>query len=108
MSQVERVDLQFADGPERGCVWETDDLQVMRMRLPVGGALPHHNSNANVLLVPVQGTIKLVTPEQTEVLGVGEAASVAYDTPMDVSNGGEEPALLMVLKAPHPKTFPRA
>jgi len=105
MANLDRVDLHLADGPERMCVWETENLQIMRMRLAVGDALPHHNSNSNVLLLPLQGTIKLVTPERTEVFRTGEALSVPYDVPMDVSNGGKEPALLLVLKAPHPETI---
>lgn len=105
MPDVERINLHFADEADRMCAWETDNLQIMRIRMAVGEALPHHNSNSNAVLLPVAGTVKLVTPAGPEVFGVGEAMLVPYDTPMDVSNAGDEPALLLVLKAPHPKSF---
>ncbi len=105
MPDVERINLHMTDAADRMCAWESDNLQIMRIRLAVGESLPHHNSNSNVVLLPMLGAIKLVTPAGEEILGVGEAALVPFDTPMDVSNAGDEPALLLVLKAPHPKTF---
>jgi len=55
MAQVEKVDLQNQTGTDRTCVWETDHIQIMRIRLSPGEALPHHNSNSNVLLLPLAG-----------------------------------------------------
>lgn len=103
MAGVEPVDLHLSDGNDRTCIWETDHIQIMRIRLAVGEVLPHHNANSNVLLLPLMGTIKLVTPEATEVFSVGRSCSVPFDTPMDVSNGGDEPAVLLVVKTPHPR-----
>ena len=105
MAQVEKVDLQNQTGTDRTCVWETDHIQIMRIRLSPGEALPHHNSNSNVLLLPLAGRVHLETPGVNEVFAVGEAMSVPYDTPMDVRNGGEEPAMFLVIKTPHPKTL---
>ena len=100
-----KVDLQFEEGSDRTSVWETDDIQIMRVRLAPGEALPTHNSNSNVLLTPVAGKVGLRTPDDDAVFGVGEAMSVPYGTRMDVSNAGEEPAVFLVLKTPHPKAF---
>ena len=108
MPELERVDLHLADAAERMCVWETEHLQIMRMRLGVGESLPPHNANSDVLLLPLEGTITFAGEGRTETFGVGEALSVPYDTPMKVSNGGGPPALLLVLKAPHPKQYPPA
>jgi quercetin dioxygenase-like cupin family protein len=105
MTGVRLVDFQMAEGPDRGCVYETDDIQVMRIRLAAREALPHHNSNSNVLLVPLAGRIQLSTQDGDEVIGVGESLSLPYDTPMDVSNSGDDTAVFLVLKTPHPKTF---
>ncbi len=105
MTNIQRVDFQLTGGSDRGCVYETDDIQIMRIRLAPNEALPHHNSNANVLLVPLAGTIQLTTESGNEVAGVGESLSLSYDTPMDVSNPGEDTAIFLVLKTPHPKTF---
>jgi quercetin dioxygenase-like cupin family protein len=105
MPNLEKLSLKLADGPDRGCVFETEDLQVMRIRLAPGEALPHHNANSNVLLVPLAGTVRFVTEGVEEDFTVGEAMSVPYDTPMDVSNPTETPAAFLVVKAPHPKSF---
>lgn len=105
MDSVQPVDLQLAGGIARGCVHETDHLQVMQIRLAAGEALPHHRSNAEVLLVPLVGTIWLATPVGSGVASLGDALSVPYDTPMDVTNAGEDTAIFLVVKTPHPKTF---
>lgn len=102
---IQRVDLQLDSGRDRDCVWETEDLQVMRIRLDAGQALPTHNSNAHVLLVPQQGRLKLVTPVEEASIGVGEALAVPYDTRMDVSNDSEQQLTFFVFKTPHPKRF---
>lgn len=105
LSGVQHVNMHLTEGMARGCVHETDHLQVMRIRLAPGEALPHHRSNAQVLLVPLGGTISLETPVGGGTIGVGEALSLPYDTPMDVSNAGEDTAVFLVIKTPHPKTF---
>lgn len=102
---VEKVDLQIASGASRGCVFETDHLQVMRIRLEKGESVPHHRSNAQVLLVPLGGTIRLDTPEGGGEIGIGESLSVPYDIEMDITNAGEDTAVFLVIKTPHPKTF---
>ncbi len=108
MPELQRVDLHLTDAAERMCAWETEHLQVMRMRLGVGDSLPPHNANSDVLLLPLAGTIAFAGEGRTETFGVGEALSVPFGTPMNVSNGGEVPALLLVLKAPHPKNYAAA
>ncbi len=105
MSDVQRVSLQLADGADRTCVWETDHIQIMRIRMAAGETLPHHNSNSHVLLVPLQGVIELTSPGSTETCSSGEALSVPFDTPMDIRNTGDEEAVLLVLKTPHPRNI---
>jgi quercetin dioxygenase-like cupin family protein len=103
MPGIEGIDLHLQDGNDRTCVWETDNVQIMRIRLAPGETLPRHNSNSHVVLLPLAGKLKLETPGQTEVFGTAEALSVPFDTQMDVSNAGEEPATFLVIKTPHPK-----
>lgn len=105
MTDIQRVDFQLTDGMARGCVYETDDIQIMRIRLLKGEAVPHHNSNANVLLMPILGTVRLKTEDRDEVVSVGQALKVPYNIPMDVSNAGDDMAVILVLKTPHPKSF---
>ncbi len=105
MTGIKNVNFHLNDDVERGCFYETDDIQIMRIRLSANEALPHHKSNANVLLTPLTGTIRLVTADGNETAGVGEALSVPYNTPMDVTNAGDDVAVFLVIKTPHPKTF---
>jgi quercetin dioxygenase-like cupin family protein len=76
----------------------------MRIRLAPGESLPPHNANSEVLLVPLVGAVRFASADRVEDFAVGEALSVPYQTPMDVSNPGAEPAVFLVVKAPHPKT----
>ena len=108
MSDIKRVDFHLTDGMPRGSVYETADIQIMRIRLSENESVPHHNSNTNVLLVPLAGSIQLATVEGHEVIGVGEALSVPYNTPMDVKNAGNEMAIFLVLKTPHPNKYKQA
>ena len=75
----------------------------MRVRLQYGEALPRHNSNSNVLLLPLEGAVRVETPGASDVARAGEAVSVRFDTQMDVSNGGECPLTFLVIKTPHPR-----
>ncbi len=105
MSDIQKVDLMRKDGSERMPVYETGDVQIMRIRLAPGDALPHHHANSNVLLAPVCGEITFAGEDKTVHIKPGEGLSVPYDTPMLVSNTGTEPAVLMVIKTPHPQNY---
>ncbi len=105
MPGVKPIDLQLTSGPDRASVWATDHIQIMRVRLAAGEALPHHKANAHVVLIPLQGRLRLEVPDQLLELEPGQAAAVPYNTPMDVSNAGDDQLIFLVLKTPHPKTF---
>lgn len=105
MSKLELVNLHLSDEADRQAVYETDDIQIMRIRLKGGEALPTHKANSNALLVPLQGAVTVRTEDGEVTAQTGEAIPVTYDTKMDVSNQGQEPALFLVLKTPHPKRF---
>ncbi|MBP8954561.1 MAG: hypothetical protein KBI47_19345 [Armatimonadetes bacterium] len=104
MPEISLVDLHLTDAGDRMCAYETDDVQIMRVRLAAGEALPHHNSNSNVLLMPLTGSVTLVTGGESWTAGAGSAISVPFDTPMDVS-AGDSPVTFLVIKTPHPKNM---
>ncbi|MHB8996348.1 MAG: cupin domain-containing protein [Armatimonadota bacterium] len=97
------VDLHLGDEADRQAVYETDDIQIMRVRLHGGEALPTHNANSNVLLVPLHGVVTVKTEEGEVTAEAGEAIPVAYGTKMDVSNNSMAASAFLVLKTPHPK-----
>jgi quercetin dioxygenase-like cupin family protein len=102
---LQLVDLHLEDEADRTCVYETDDIQIMRIRLKEGQSLPTHNANSNVLLVPLHGVVTVTTDGEEVAAETGEAVSVSYGTPMDVSNQSSAALAFLVLKTPHPKTF---
>jgi quercetin dioxygenase-like cupin family protein len=99
------VNLHLTDGDARQSVYETDDIQIMRVRLAAGDFLPPHNANANALLIPLQGAVTVTVAGVATTARAGEGVSVPYQTRMDVSNQGAVPLTFLVLKTPHPKTF---
>lgn len=100
---VEHIDLALATANDRLSVWATDDVQIMRVRLAPGEALPHHEANSNVVLLPLHGKLRVDVPHQSEGAGAGKALSVPFGTPMDVMNDGEDVLTFLVLKTPHPR-----
>lgn len=100
---MELVDLHLGDENDRQSVYETEEIQIMRIRLHGGEALPTHNSNANVLIVPLHGVVTVETDEETLTAKTGEAISVPYDTKMDVGNRSMAASAFLVLKTPHPR-----
>lgn len=104
---LQLVDLHLGDESNRQAVYETDDIQIMRIRLRGGEALPTHDANSNVVIVPLHGVVTVETAEGEVTAKAGEAISVAYGTTMDVSNRSMAASAILVLKTPHPKTFPQ-
>jgi quercetin dioxygenase-like cupin family protein len=105
MSVLQLVDLHLGDENDRQCVYETDDIQIMRIRLKGGDSLPTHNANAHVLLVPLHGVVTVAADGEEITAEPGEAISVPYGTKMDVGNRSMAASAFLVLKTPHPKTF---
>ena len=100
------VDLQLESGRDRASVYDTDEIQIMRIRLEPGESVPHHNANSNVLIVPLQGRVRVTQDNgDADELSPGEALSVAFQTPMLVSNAGDEAMTIVVLKTPHPRNM---
>lgn len=106
MDKPRKIDLMLDTGPERGSVYDTDPIQIMRIRLGPRESLPFHRANSNVLLVPLTGTLRFEEEGADEhLVEYGEALQVAFQTPMLVSNAGDEPLTFLVLKTPHPKVM---
>lgn len=99
------VDLHLGDEDDRQAVYETDDIQIMRIRLHGGKSLPTHDANANVLIVPLHGVVTVQAGDEDKTAEPGEAISVPYGTTMNVSNQSMAASSFLVLKTPHPKSF---
>jgi quercetin dioxygenase-like cupin family protein len=102
MTAVQELDLQLTDGEDRQCVWETEEIRVMRVRLAGKGALPRHDSDANVLMLPVTGALNVVTPDGEHALVPGQALALPRGTDMQVSNPADEGNVFLVIKTPRP------
>ena len=89
MAAAQEVDLHLTDGEDRLCVWETDEVRVMRVRLAGKAALPRHATDANVLIVPVAGALSVVTADGEHGLTPGQALALPLGTEIQVSNPGD-------------------
>ena len=102
MTAVQEVDLHLADGEDRLCVWETEEIRVMRVRLAGKGALPRHATDANVLMLVVAGALSVVTADGEHTLAPGQALALPLGTEFQVSNPGDEGNVFLVIKTPRP------
>lgn len=71
-----------------------------------GEALPEHNSNSNVYMLVLRGTLTLQLGENTATHNeAGSIVSIPYGIKMNVSNTHEEQLEFFVIKAPNPRNY---
>jgi quercetin dioxygenase-like cupin family protein len=84
------------------------NVDLNHMVFPKGGALPTHNSNSNVYMIVIRGTLTIKLGDQDpNKYGKGSILNIPYDTKMDVYNEDEEVMEMFVIKAPSPYNYPR-
>lgn len=81
------------------------DLLLMQIGLQPGQHVPAHKANSNVHLLVEQGSLHVDLSGQPYQLKTGDLLPVAYGTPMQISNSGNENAMFLVLKTPNPAEF---
>ncbi|HOO43812.1 MAG TPA: cupin domain-containing protein [Bacillota bacterium] len=83
-----------------------EHLHYMHVILPKGEGLPLHQSNANVYMLVLKGTLTLALnhkePHRYTPLTLLE---IPFDTTMSVRNVDMEPLEITIVKAPAPGTF---
>ena len=94
--------MEFGDQFVLKRIADVPETQINLVTLPPGQALPAHNANSNVRLLPLKGEIAVTIHGAKNKLGVHEMASVTVGTPMQISNESASHAAFLVIKTPNP------
>lgn len=94
--------MEFGDQFALKRIADVPETQINLVTLPPGHALPAHNANSNVRLLPLKGEITVTLEGAKNTLGMHEIASVALGTPMLIANESTSHAAFLVIKTPNP------
>lgn len=76
-------------------------VAVLHVNLPAGGGLPEHDHGpSHVVLIPLQGQVRLHQDGTDHDLGPGTATHIAIGERVSLANPGPDPAELLVVAAP--------
>jgi len=82
------------------------NAMINRFVLPQGTGIPAHNSNSNVYMIIVRGTLSLTLGnEKMRSYTAGHLLSIPYDVPMVVRNEDVPTLEMFVVKAPSPDNY---
>ncbi len=82
-----------------------EHLHYMHMIFLEGEGLPEHNSNANLYMTVIKGTLSLkLNNQENHKYNVGTVLNVPTQTLMNVKNLDQDVLELIVIKSPPPKT----
>lgn len=85
-----------------------ENVNINHMILFPGDILPAHNSNSNVYLIIISGTMDIALGEQPPATyKSGTIVNVPFDIRMDIRNNGSQVLEFFVVKAPHPRDMKR-
>ncbi|WP_214364545.1 cupin domain-containing protein [Pseudonocardia sp. H11422] len=74
---------------------------VLHVTLPAGGRLPKHDHGpSHVVLVPLQGQVRLHHDGNDHDLGLGSVTHIGIGERVSLDNPGSDPAELIVVAAP--------
>ncbi len=85
---------------------DDDPVNINHIVLPKGEKVPDHRANSYVHMIVVRGTLTLVLGEQeAHHYSRGNVVHIPFDTPMKVSNQGDEVCEFFVVKTPTPRLY---
>jgi quercetin dioxygenase-like cupin family protein len=80
-----------------------ENLNCLHMVFGNGEGLPEHNSNSNVYMTVIRGTLSLILGEQEiHEYTARTLLKIPFDTRMNVRNLHDETLELIIVKAPAP------
>lgn len=81
-----------------------ENLHYMHMILPQGQGLPEHDTNSNVYMTVLRGTLSIALGDQEmQTYEVGTLLRIPFRTRMNVKNLHPETLEITVVKAPAPQ-----
>jgi quercetin dioxygenase-like cupin family protein len=80
-----------------------ENLNYIHAVFNMGEGLPEHDSNSNVYMTVLRGSLSILLGEQeTHDYGPGTLLKIPVGTKMNVKNLHQEPLELIIVKAPAP------
>ncbi|MBN2299972.1 MAG: cupin domain-containing protein [Acholeplasmataceae bacterium] len=81
-----------------------DNIQYLHLVFPKGEGLPIHQSNANLYMTVIRGTLSIgLNDNAITQYKKGIVLNIPYDTTMNVRNNNKEILELIIVKTPAPK-----
>jgi quercetin dioxygenase-like cupin family protein len=80
---------------------EADALIAVAKLLP-GSDIPSHNTNADVNIIVLEGSVKAYLENDTAELSKSDFITVLKETKMKIENSGDTTAVFIIIKAPNP------
>jgi quercetin dioxygenase-like cupin family protein len=81
-----------------------ENVHYLHMIFNKNEGLPEHDSNANVYMTVIRGTLSIgLNDEDIHEYGAGNVLKIPFHTKMNVNNLHDETLELIVVKAPAPK-----
>jgi len=85
---------------------DDENANVNHMIFKQGDALPEHDSNSNVYMIVIKGTVSLqLDKQESNEYPKGSIINIPFNTKMNVSNQNRELLEIFVIKAPSPKNY---
>jgi quercetin dioxygenase-like cupin family protein len=85
---------------------DNDEVMINHIILNKGEFLPEHNSNSNVYMIVIRGTLTLqLADNPAKQYEQGSIINIPYDIKMNVSNNQEGQVDFFVVKAPSPRVY---
>lgn len=97
----------YSMSPAEGKVIEPvvrdENAHIMHMVLPAGEGMPVHETNANVYMAVLQGTLTITLDGETQTYPERTILNIPMGVRMDARNEHGETLELMVIKSPAPR-----
>lgn len=91
-----------ADGRRIEAVVRDEHAHIMHMVLPMGEALPAHETNANLYMVVLSGALSIALDGEAAEYPARTVLNLPKGVYMEAKNAGTDTLELMVVKAPAP------
>lgn len=104
---MEKV-FKFSQSTEKLVEKVLDDDAVMlnHIILNYDEALPQHNSNSDVYMIIIRGTLSIqLEDEPSKSYEHGNIINIPYGVKMNISNSSSEQVEFFVVKAPSPRVY---
>lgn len=85
---------------------DDEDVVLNHIIFKHGEGLPEHNSNSNVYLVIIKGTMTIrLNDQESNEYSTGNIINIPYGIKMKIDNNADSILEFFVVKAPNPKNY---